>query len=270
VSRRRILALTAFLALTLAGLAWLAWPRASSDPGDTGSEQTEPRQIAVQRPRPTLPPATERSRQQERERQAGPSENRTPNPMELGTDTAGPLSFEGHLYIEIVDTEGYPVEEAGMSLRGDCGRAAYRVTEGEADLVVDEGRCTLIAWRQDGALRTLSDRVQVDVLGGDEVDITLVLPTERTGGLGVQIEEDRNGMRVVMVVPGSPAEQAGLQAGDLITEVDGTSVGLLSIQDFVQVMTGAEGTDVNFVVEYEEDTGIVAEPIVVTRAFLEG
>jgi carboxyl-terminal processing protease len=112
--------------------------------------------------------------------------------------------------------------------------------------------------------------VQVDVLGGDEVDITLVLPTERTGGLGVQIEEDRNGMRVVMVVPGSPAEQAGLQAGDLITEVDGTSVGLLSIQDFVQVMTGAEGTDVNFVVEYEEDTGIVAEPIVVTRAFLEG
>jgi predicted metalloprotease with PDZ domain len=180
------------------------------------------------------------------------------------------LSFEGHLYIEIVDTDGYPVEEAGMGMRGDCGRRSYRVTEGEADLMVDEGLCTLIAWRQDGALRTLSDRVEVDVLGGDEVDITLVLPAERTGGLGVQIEQDDAGMRVVMVVPGSPAERAGLQAGDLITEVDGTSTGLLSMQDFVQVMTGPEGTDIDFVVQYDEDTGIVAEPIVVTRAFLDG
>ena len=77
-------------------------------------------------------------------------------------------------------------------------------------------------------------------------------------------------MRVVMVVPGSPAERAGLQSGDLITEVDGTSTALLSIQDFVQVMTGPEGTDIDFVVQYDEDTGIVAEPIVVTRAFLEG
>ncbi len=270
MTRRRILALTTFMVLILVGLAWLAWPHASTDSIDRVSDRNEPKQIAVQRPRPTLQPQTERSRRRESERQARASEKPSPVAIELGTDTAEPLSFEGHLYIEIVDTDGYPVEEAGMGMRGDCGRRSYRVTEGEADLIVDEGLCTLIAWRQDGALRTLSDRVEVDVLGGDEVDIILVLPAERTGGLGVQIQEEDSGMRVVMVVPGSPAERAGLQAGDLITQVDGTSTALLSIQDFVQVMTGPEGTDIDFVVEYDEDTGVIAEPIVVTRAFLEG
>lgn len=270
MSRRRILALTTVVVMILACLAWIARSHDSADMRQRMDAPKQHRQIAVQRPRPTLQPPTERARQRQREREAASPKPTAPIVLDLGTDTAEPLSFEGHLYIEIVDTDGYPVEEAGMALRGDCGRTSYRVTEGEADLMVDEGLCTLIAWRQDGALRTLSDRVEVDVVGGDEVDITLVLPTERTGGLGVQIEEDDAGMRVVMVVPGSPAERAGLQAGDLITEVDGTSAALLSIQDFVQVMTGPEGSDVDFVVEYDEDTGIIAEPIVVTRAFLDG
>ena len=228
-----------------------------------------PRQIAVRRPRPTLPEPTGRAKERARLRQFNPYEPYTVEP-----DSADTGEFfedpEAHLFIEIVDTDGYPVELAGLAFRGDCGRMSYRVTDGEGELHVDPGECSLIAWRQDGALRSMSDRVYVDVDAGEELDVVLVLPAERTGGLGVQIEEHEDGVRVVMVVPGSPADAAGLEAGDIIVEVDGTSAAILSMSDFVQVMTGPEGSDVDFVVQYEEDTGMVEEPIIVTRAFLEG
>ncbi|MCS7179377.1 MAG: PDZ domain-containing protein [Anaerolineae bacterium] len=43
--------------------------------------------------------------------------------------------------------------------------------------------------------------------------------------LGVRYIERPRGAEIVEVVPGSPAEEAGLQVGDLIREVDGRRVG---------------------------------------------
>ncbi len=47
---------------------------------------------------------------------------------------------------------------------------------------------------------------------------------QRTGqgvGLGIRARAEEGGVRVVLVLPGSPAEKAGLQPGDLITHADG-------------------------------------------------
>lgn len=42
-----------------------------------------------------------------------------------------------------------------------------------------------------------------------------------TGVLGVILGEEEDGAKVEKVVPGTPAEKAGIQAGDVITHVDG-------------------------------------------------
>ncbi len=52
--------------------------------------------------------------------------------------------------------------------------------------------------------------------------------------LGVTIAPDNAGARVLMVVPGSPADAAGLQAGDVITAVDETKVSADSLPEAVQ------------------------------------
>ena len=45
-------------------------------------------------------------------------------------------------------------------------------------------------------------------------------------GVGVESATDGGqGVRVVRVVPGSPAEDAGLETGDIITKVDDTEIG---------------------------------------------
>lgn len=53
-----------------------------------------------------------------------------------------------------------------------------------------------------------------------------------TGYLGVRLEDKEEGLTVVEVLPGTPAENAGMQAGDVITEMDGKPVKLRA--DFLQ------------------------------------
>ncbi len=42
--------------------------------------------------------------------------------------------------------------------------------------------------------------------------------------LGVAYQMQEEGARIVEVIPGSPADEAGLRPGDLVTEVEGTAV----------------------------------------------
>ncbi len=48
-----------------------------------------------------------------------------------------------------------------------------------------------------------------------------IAATSQAPWLGVQTEADTNGSRIVFVSPGSPADIAGLKAGDIITTLDG-------------------------------------------------
>lgn len=51
-----------------------------------------------------------------------------------------------------------------------------------------------------------------------------LMADEEFGGIGVTIYQTREGVRVAEVIPGTPAAETKLQAGDVITAVDGVSL----------------------------------------------
>lgn len=68
-------------------------------------------------------------------------------------------------------------------------------------------------------------------------------------GIGVLLQEDSSGdyAAVVQVYPDSPAESAGLQPGDLILEVDGSSVRGMELEEVSDALIGVKGTAVSLV-----------------------
>jgi len=56
-----------------------------------------------------------------------------------------------------------------------------------------------------------------------------------------ELEPEQQGVVIVDVEPGSPAEQQGLQQGDLIEEVD--RIPVKSVEDFKKAVTKAKGKD---------------------------
>lgn len=65
-------------------------------------------------------------------------------------------------------------------------------------------------------------------------------------GIGVQFQNHENGLNIITrVFPNSPAEKAGVQAGDIIHSVDGEIVEGYTSDKIKEVVQGEEGTDVN-------------------------
>lgn len=61
-------------------------------------------------------------------------------------------------------------------------------------------------------------------------------------GIGVQIETAEQGVRVMKIIPSGPAQQAGLQRGDIIVAVDGQQLGGQTLDAATNFITGAEGS----------------------------
>lgn len=100
--------------------------------------------------------------------------------------------------------------------------------------------CALTAWFTDGMLRRPSNTVVITPWLTGEVD--LVLDDRPVAGLGIGIGSVRDGIQVRTVHPDTPAERAGLQAGDIIVSVDGTDLGESpDLNTFMGLGTGPEG-----------------------------
>ena len=68
------------------------------------------------------------------------------------------------------------------------------------------------------------------------------------GGLGIQITADKGVIRIVSPIDDTPADRAGLKAGDLITHIDDQQVGGLTLNQAVKKMKGRPGTKVRLTV----------------------
>lgn len=74
------------------------------------------------------------------------------------------------------------------------------------------------------------------------------------GGLGIQIStpEEGGGIEVVTPLDNTPADKAGIKAGDRITHVDGGSILDLSLGEVVRLLRGPVGTSVGLTVRRGE------------------
>jgi predicted aspartyl protease len=89
------------------------------------------------------------------------------------------------------------------------------------------------------------------------------LPFSRSGMS--LFKEKPEAFRVVNIIPGGPAEQAGLKKGDTVTAIDGTPVRQMSGRDALRKATQPEGTKVS--VAYMRD-GKAAETELTLRTLL--
>jgi carboxyl-terminal processing protease len=71
------------------------------------------------------------------------------------------------------------------------------------------------------------------------------------GGVGIQIGVKENRLAVIAPIDGTPAQRAGIKAGDYITKVNEESTKDLSLMDAVQKMRGPKGTKVNLTIQRE-------------------
>ena len=63
-------------------------------------------------------------------------------------------------------------------------------------------------------------------------------------GVGMNVEEDRRGLKVLRVFDGSPADEAGIREGDLILAVDGRSIAGVNSEVATGRIKGPSGTTV--------------------------
>ncbi len=72
--------------------------------------------------------------------------------------------------------------------------------------------------------------------------------TGEFGGLGIEVGMEDGFIKVISPIDDTPAQKAGLQAGDLIIRLDETPVKGMSLNDAVLRMRGEPGTDITLTV----------------------
>jgi len=95
-----------------------------------------------------------------------------------------------------------------------------------------------------------------------------MLDTQLSGhfsGIGVAMQKVKNEIRVVQVLEGTPAQEAGVREGDIIREVDGKDVTDLELDDVVMLIRGPEGTTVGIGVSRPGEPDILRFDIVRRR-----
>ena len=64
------------------------------------------------------------------------------------------------------------------------------------------------------------------------------------GGLGIEVTQEEGFVKVVSPIDDTPADAAGIEAGDFITHVDGESVLGLTLDEAVDMMRGPVGSEI--------------------------
>ncbi len=75
--------------------------------------------------------------------------------------------------------------------------------------------------------------------------------TGEFGGLGIEVGTEDGFVKVISPIDDTPAQRAGIQAGDLIIRIDETPVKGLALNDAVKLMRGKPGTDITLTVVRE-------------------
>ena len=94
----------------------------------------------------------------------------------------------------------------------------------------------------DGMLRSLDPHSSF--LSADDAADMRIQTRGSFGGLGIEVTQEDGWVKVVSPIDDTPADEAGLEAGDFITHVDGESLLGLSLDEAVDIMRGPVGSEI--------------------------
>jgi len=106
----------------------------------------------------------------------------------------------------------------------------------------------------DGMLTSLDPHSSY--LSPDDAAAMQVQTRGEFGGLGIEVTQEEGFIKVVSPIDSTPAAEAGIEAGDFITHVDGESMLGLSLDEAVERMRGPVGSEIIITVVREGE----AEP----------
>ncbi len=127
----------------------------------------------------------------------------------------------------------------------------------------------------DGMLTSLDPHSSY--LSPDDAEQMRVQTRGEFGGLGIEVTQEEGFVKVVSPIDDTPADEAGIEAGDFITHVDGESILGLTLDKAVELMRGPVGSEIVITVVREGepdpfDVTIIRDTIKLTavRARTEG
>ncbi|WP_120631323.1 S41 family peptidase [Ruegeria sp. EL01] len=110
----------------------------------------------------------------------------------------------------------------------------------------------------DGMLTSLDPHSSY--LSPDDAEQMRVQTRGEFGGLGIEVTQEEGFVKVVSPIDDTPAAEAGIEAGDFITHVDGESILGLTLDKAVDLMRGPVGSEIAITVVREGES----EPFDVT------
>lgn len=164
----------------------------------------------------------------------------------------------------------------GAAQRGECTESAeicakfnnfWEVWNIAEDRFVDPSALNpddMIAGAINGMLDTLNDQGHTRYNTPEEYTQERESLNGEFEGIGAYIGQEGNYPMIVAPIEGSPAEAAGIRAGDIILKVDGVSTENMDSEDVVRRVRGAPGTTVTLEIQHLDEEAPV--DITITRA----
>ena len=121
-----------------------------------------------------------------------------------------------------------------------------------AQYVEEVDEAALIEAAIDGMLTSLDPHSSY--LSPDDAAQMRVQTRGEFGGLGIEVTQEEGFVKVVSPIDGTPADEAGMEAGDFITHVDGESILGLTLDAAVELMRGPVGSEIVITVVREGET----------------
>ena len=93
-----------------------------------------------------------------------------------------------------------------------------------------------------------------EYLSKDQLEDLTEDATGSYNGLGIEVTQVQGSLRVIAPIDGSPAERAGIKAGDVIVSIDGKPVQSDDLDDAVAQLRGKVGTPITLSILHEKQT----------------
>lgn len=163
----------------------------------------------------------------------------------------------GSIFIVVSPNIEYKKNKSGAS-KNDVDNALSKIREALVrvyDEYIDEVDFdTMVEGAISGIASSTKDPY-TRYISQEDFEEMLIEGTEEYVGIGVHLTYDvqKDGILILGLMPGSPAEEVGLKAGDVIYYIENTRVTIDNYLDQIDVIKGEEGTKVKLIVGRGEE-----------------